>query len=274
MLPKRLFLGVLLLTTLIMITGCVTTGRSEDDYETRYRNASDECIRFGHVTGSDDYYGCIDRRLDLEKRFQVLAKIQGRHPLRSTPHPATTELSASGANETDQISAIGESRIDESGLKRLPKLAVTAQEPAFGIDGTWTGVAIDQSGGAHKLTFTFKADGNTLRGTVKGRLPPKTTPLADRNDQRGTTKGVLFRRGRLTTTPLENGRITDNNFSFTYSGDPYGVGVPLTFVFTGLFLGDELKLSWIYEGGGYGRYNAYIPPYSGTPQTFIAKRVK
>lgn len=85
MLPKRLFLGALLLTALVMITGCATTGRSEDDYETRYRNASDECIRFGHVTDSDGYYSCIDRRLDLEKRFQVLAEIQGRHPLRSSP---------------------------------------------------------------------------------------------------------------------------------------------------------------------------------------------
>lgn len=68
MLPKRLFLGVLLLlTALVIITGCATTDNSEDDYATRYRNASDECLKFGYRRDSYDYHQCIERRLESEK---------------------------------------------------------------------------------------------------------------------------------------------------------------------------------------------------------------
>lgn len=68
MLPKRLFLGaLLLLTALVIIPGCATTGESEDDYETRYRNASDECIRFGYRRDSYDYHQCVKERAGSEE---------------------------------------------------------------------------------------------------------------------------------------------------------------------------------------------------------------
>ena len=68
MLAKRLFLGaLLLLTALVIITGCATTGKSEDDYSTRYRNASDECIRYGWRRNSYDYHRCIEKRVGSEK---------------------------------------------------------------------------------------------------------------------------------------------------------------------------------------------------------------
>lgn len=67
MLLKRLFLGALLLTAFVMITGCATNGESKDDYETLYRNASDECIRFGYRRDSYDYHRCIEKRLGSEE---------------------------------------------------------------------------------------------------------------------------------------------------------------------------------------------------------------
>ena len=64
MLLKKLFLGaLLLLTASIIMTGCATTGESEDDYTSRYRNASDECIRFGYRRNSPEYKECIEKRL-------------------------------------------------------------------------------------------------------------------------------------------------------------------------------------------------------------------
>lgn len=68
MLPKRLFLGALLLSVFANINGCpTTTGISEDSYEARYRMASDECIRFGHRRGSYDYKRCIEKRMESVK---------------------------------------------------------------------------------------------------------------------------------------------------------------------------------------------------------------
>ena len=67
MLAKRLFLGALLLAVLVIITGCATTGKSEDDYSSQYRRASDECIRFSYRRDSYDYHRCIEKRVGSEK---------------------------------------------------------------------------------------------------------------------------------------------------------------------------------------------------------------
>ncbi|MBN1834085.1 MAG: hypothetical protein JW896_18455 [Deltaproteobacteria bacterium] len=85
MLPKRIFLGSLLLTAVVIMTGCATTGDYKDDPSRRYRIASNECIRFGHVTGSVGYYACVEKRLGFGKEI------------------------ASSPNETGQVSAKGES---------------------------------------------------------------------------------------------------------------------------------------------------------------------
>jgi hypothetical protein len=69
--------------------------------------------------------------------------------------------------------------------------------------------------------------------------------------------------------PIKDGKIDGNKFSFAYDAK-FGE-VKITFIFSGLFLGDKLKLSYLYTGGGWGG----IPEYIGkTPLTFIAKRVK
>lgn len=68
MLPKRLFLGILLLTAMLIVTGCSTTGKSKEErFLTKYRNAGDECIRWGHVRESDGYHRCIYTILGLKK---------------------------------------------------------------------------------------------------------------------------------------------------------------------------------------------------------------
>jgi len=63
MLPKRLFLGALLLTALVITSGCATTGKSQDRSSVEYRNAQDVCIRFGYMRYSNAYHACIDRVL-------------------------------------------------------------------------------------------------------------------------------------------------------------------------------------------------------------------
>ena len=63
MLPKRLLLGTLLLTAMLIVAGCATTGESRDDFLVRYRIAKDECIRFGHRRCTYDYNRCMERIL-------------------------------------------------------------------------------------------------------------------------------------------------------------------------------------------------------------------
>lgn len=63
MLAKGLYFGGVLVTSLLMVTGCETTYRPEDRVSSQYRMASDECIRFGYRRDSYDFNRCIERRL-------------------------------------------------------------------------------------------------------------------------------------------------------------------------------------------------------------------
>ena len=67
MLTKRLLLGALLLAASVIITGCATTDKSEDDYSRQYRNASQECISFGFRRNTYSYHRCIEKRLKSGK---------------------------------------------------------------------------------------------------------------------------------------------------------------------------------------------------------------
>jgi len=69
MLPKRLFLGALLLTALVIIAGCAITGKSKDQSQSsiQYRNAHNICIRFGYTRDSNSYNRCMDRVLRSKK---------------------------------------------------------------------------------------------------------------------------------------------------------------------------------------------------------------
>jgi hypothetical protein len=67
MLPKRLFLGALLLTSLVIITGCAITSKSKENSSIQYRNAQNVCISFGYTRYSNAYHQCIDRVLQSSK---------------------------------------------------------------------------------------------------------------------------------------------------------------------------------------------------------------
>jgi hypothetical protein len=72
MLPKRLFLGALLLTALVIITGCATTGKSKDLLFSRFRIADKACIRYGFVSGTDGHARCIYKMLGIKNIFDTV----------------------------------------------------------------------------------------------------------------------------------------------------------------------------------------------------------
>lgn len=71
MLPKRLLLGTLLLTALVVISGCATTRVYEVDAETQYSYAHDTCIRYGHRRGTYDYCRCMEKILKTGRERSV-----------------------------------------------------------------------------------------------------------------------------------------------------------------------------------------------------------
>ncbi len=74
MLPKRLFLGSLLLTAVIFYTGCAATGQNQDLFSSERRNALDECIRFGHRKGTYDFNSCMAKRMNLLNEIRLYRK--------------------------------------------------------------------------------------------------------------------------------------------------------------------------------------------------------
>ena len=67
MLPKRLFISAVLLTLSAIslnLSGCAGKGESR---ATKYRIASEECIRFGLRRGTYDYNRCIEKRMESGK---------------------------------------------------------------------------------------------------------------------------------------------------------------------------------------------------------------
>ena len=89
-------------------------------------------------------------------------------------------------------------------------LAVSAF--AADIDGKWTG-NIPTPNGDFPQTFTFKADGAKLTGTLVG---PDGTEI-----------------------PIANGKVDGNNISYTVTLD---FGMPFLLSYTGVVSGNELKL--------------------------------
>ncbi len=93
------------------------------------------------------------------------------------------------------------------------------------------------------ITYNFKRDGDTLTGTTSG-APGQWTPIRD-------------------------GKINGTNISFAV--DAEFNKMKMTINYTGVLLGNELKLSYKDDmrRGGFGgpRWR------SSSPTTFIAKRV-
>jgi hypothetical protein len=97
---------------------------------------------------------------------------------------------------------------------------MTATSFAADVDGKWSGT-IDTPTGSYQQAFTFKADGSKLTGTL-------------------SVGG--------TETPIDNGKIADNNITFSVMLN-YGP-MPFTVVYNGVVAGDEIKLSG-EAGGGF-----------------------
>lgn len=83
---------------------------------------------------------------------------------------------------------------------------------AAGIDGKWAATMEGQNG-PMTTTFTFKADGDKLTGTVSGR-----------NGE----------------APIEDGKIEGNNISFVRTMERNGEKMQIKY--SGTLSGDELKL--------------------------------
>ena len=123
---------------------------------------------------------------------------------------------------------------------------------AAGIDGKWSAEAPGIYGESMKLTFTFKTDGNKLKGAVSGRGP------------QGSRTGKI-----------RDGKIEGNNFSFVLKES--ASGMTTTVNYTGTFLGDRLKLTYSIKMSAGRRRGAGIGNVRGgfeSPSvSFIAKRI-
>jgi hypothetical protein len=113
-------------------------------------------------------------------------------------------------------------------------LFVAGMAFAADIDGNWEGEVQGMDGNPMKISYSFKADGETLTGTTKGM---------DGSD-----------------IAIQDGKIEGNNFSFSLD---FGMGQPMKFNCT--LKGDtiEMKMDMGSMGGGMGE----MPPT-------ILKRVK
>jgi len=99
-------------------------------------------------------------------------------------------------------------------------LFVTSAMAESPVDGKWIAQVPGRDGQTRETTFTFKADGAKLTGTVSGRQ-------ADR--------------------PISDGKIEGNNLSFNlvYTGG----GGEMKFTYAGVLASNEIKFKRTREGG-------------------------
>ena len=106
---------------------------------------------------------------------------------------------------------------------------------AADVDGKWTAQVPGRQGNMQETTFTLKAEGEKLTGTMTGR------------------------QGDVA---ISDGTIKGSNLSFNVVRETPNGNIKL--VYKGVLAGDEIKFTRTMEGGQGG----------GTPQEFTAKRVK
>ncbi len=99
-------------------------------------------------------------------------------------------------------------------------LILTGVSFAAEIDGTWTG-SLDMGGQAMPVSYTFKAEGTTLTGSMPGMPGPDGTP------------------GK--PMPIKDGKINGNNISFSISFDMGGQEMKIDY--KGVLSGDSLKIT-------------------------------
>ncbi len=106
-------------------------------------------------------------------------------------------------------------------------LIMTGMCFAADIDGTWTGTIQGPDGGqGFAISYTFKADGNTLTGSMPGMPGPDGSPAKP--------------------IPIKDGKINGNNISFTIVFDMGGQEMKTDY--KGVLSGDSLKLSFEMMG--------------------------
>jgi hypothetical protein len=96
-------------------------------------------------------------------------------------------------------------------------LAVTAF--AADVTGKWTGEVPGRNGQARPVTFTLKASGSALTGTV------------------GSQQGEI---------PITDGKIDGNNLSFSVTREMQGNSIKINY--TGTVSGDEIKMKQQRDG--------------------------
>ena len=97
---------------------------------------------------------------------------------------------------------------------------------AADIDGTWTGTIQGPDGGqGFPISYTFKAEGNTLTGTMPGMPGPDGAPAKP--------------------IPIKDGKIDGNNITFSIV---FNMGQEMKIDYKGVLSGDSLKLSFDMMG--------------------------
>jgi hypothetical protein len=106
-------------------------------------------------------------------------------------------------------------------------LIMTGMSFAADIDGTWTGTIQGPDGGqGFPISYTFKADGSTLTGSMPGMPSPDGSPAKP--------------------MPIKDGKINGNNISFTVVFDMGGQEMKTEY--KGVLSGETLKLSFEMMG--------------------------
>jgi hypothetical protein len=113
-------------------------------------------------------------------------------------------------------------------------LAAVAMAWAADVNGKWVAQVPGRGGQTNETTFTFKADGGKLSGTVTGR------------------------QGEA---PIADGVIKGDDLYFTQTFNP-PQGDPIKVIYKGKVSGDEIKFTRVREGG------------TQPAAEFTAKRVK
>lgn len=106
-------------------------------------------------------------------------------------------------------------------------LLVSGMAFAAEIDGTWTGKMAGPDGGeGFPISYTFKAEGTTLTGSMPGMPGPDGTPGQP--------------------IPIKDGKIDGNNISFSVVFD-FG-GQEMKMDYKGVLSGDTLKITFDMMG--------------------------
>jgi len=99
-------------------------------------------------------------------------------------------------------------------------LTAIALVQAAGVDGKWVAQVPGRGGQTRETTFTFKADGTKLTGTVSGM------------------------QGEV---PIADGKINGDEISFTQTFEAQGNSIKV--IYTGKVSGDEIKMTRKRDGG-------------------------